>query len=139
MPCRMICCLVIILFLVPCQSFCIYNLYTDGTTVNVKQESETWPLTDVFSVENLQPGDRACCHYSNKDCNLHGDREAFVTFGIKVVPKEGNERLYRVDTSAGGTIEFTGDMNNGSITAYNYDNTMLSTNPKSLIVEYMIL
>ncbi|OAD78365.1 hypothetical protein PHYBLDRAFT_69688 [Phycomyces blakesleeanus NRRL 1555(-)] len=128
--------------------FCIYNFYTDGTLVDVKQESEVWAFAEPFSVEGLQPGDSACCHYTNKDCNLHGEQTAMVTFGvgyqnrfkyskIKLRPAEGYGQMYRVDTSAGGTIQFTGDMNNNSIAAYSYDNTFLSSNPRPIIVEYI--
>ncbi len=61
------------------NAFCIYN-HTD-TTIHVKQiyGGKGWPYR--FKAD-LDPGEKACCNWKNKDCNTGGHRDSVVGFKI---------------------------------------------------------
>jgi hypothetical protein len=62
------------------EAFCIYNR-TDDIVIKVKQTGGGVVLVKGFKAK-INPGEKACCNWKNKDCNLEGKRDSTVAFVI---------------------------------------------------------
>ena len=61
------------------EAFCIYNR-TD-TKIKVHQYGGGRKYSS-FSAE-LNPGEKACCNWTNKDCNKKGKRDSTLYFNVQ--------------------------------------------------------
>ncbi|CEJ00661.1 hypothetical protein RMCBS344292_14713 [Rhizopus microsporus] len=106
--------LVTLLFIQTIYCYCIYN-NSDGT-YRVRQQPYNAGGTyfSRFAVEQLKPGDKACCAYTNSDCVKNNDPNDPVWFSvwrldkIEGVPRYAYFPNTDINVPAGGWLEFGG-------------------------------
>ncbi|KAL9547914.1 hypothetical protein MBANPS3_005933 [Mucor bainieri] len=88
--------------------FCVYNRSND-TSFFMRQETPNtggnyWAR---FKVENLGPGDKACCPYTSFDCNRNSNPDDIVFIAFRAI-RVGVDVGYTfsINLPAGGWIEF---------------------------------
>ena len=87
------------------EAFCFYNR-TD-TKIKVHQYGGGRKYSS-FSAE-LNPGEKACCNWTNKDCNKKGKRDSTLYFNVQKEEKmHTNENICLVTIHAGGYVLVTG-------------------------------
>ena len=89
------------------DAFCVYN-WTDDR-IRVQQSNEKgWTWLSAFGAE-LNPGEKACCNWTNKDCNKKGKRDSTLYFNVQKEEKmHTNENICLVTIHAGGYVLVTG-------------------------------
>ncbi len=82
------------------DAFCVYN-WTDDR-IRVQQSNEKgWTWLSAFGAE-LNPGEKACCNWTNKDCNKKGKRDSEVAFDVYMLDERS--LCHNVTIPAGGYV-----------------------------------
>ncbi|KAI9335583.1 hypothetical protein BD770DRAFT_415942 [Pilaira anomala] len=98
---------IILFVLKSTQAYCVYNyLEWESSEIHVYDENSSSKSFDKV-VYSLQ---QECCHWSNKDCNPHGQRESYVGFHarVKFYRDTAETRQVTIYCQAGGSLVFRG-------------------------------
>lgn len=87
-------------------AFCVYN-ETD-TLIGAEQIH----LFQGMSKDKIPPGDKACCHWSNKDCNPDGKKDSKVTLRVGWKTAAG-PFICEKEIKAGGHLTVSGKEKHG--------------------------
>jgi len=82
------------------EAFCIYN-YTD---IRIGVGQVGGGTTNVFKQFSAIPkqGEKACCNWTNKDCNKKGKRDSEVAFDVYMLDERS--LCHNVTIPAGGYV-----------------------------------
>ncbi|OBZ87183.1 hypothetical protein A0J61_04758 [Choanephora cucurbitarum] len=101
------------------HAFCIYNDSENVTLFlrqNVKNRGAIFSKT--FQVDGLKPSEKACCAYTNYDCNKSGKPEEYVSIYTGAKWDGGHVSDFQIGIPAGGWAVFTGKSELFKIQAY---------------------
>ena len=86
------------------HAFCVYNKTDIGIKVYQVKGGRKFKKFRA----KLGPGQKACCHWSNRDCNKSGKRDADVSFQVfkDKIPRE--DICFEVYVKAGGWLVVKG-------------------------------
>ncbi len=108
-------------------AFCVYNK-TDKI-IYVDESSGGRNSSVSFASGVLQPGEKKCCNWKNKDCNVKGKRDSLVGFDVEYVdgtpaPSPFRPKTYSIcknfKIKAGGALVVSGKNKNYRCIRYDY-------------------
>ncbi|KAI7898315.1 uncharacterized protein BX663DRAFT_582176 [Cokeromyces recurvatus] len=110
---KIICTLLLILssYILTIRAFCIYN-DTKDITLAVRQEpfNSGSNYFSRFKREALQPGESACCPYTNTDCSKNANKEDIIFLDIMAIfyGRHQDAETFITNLPSGGWIEIHG-------------------------------
>ena len=94
-------------FAVNAEAFCIYNR-TNDIVIKVKQTGGGADPSQLVGFKaKINPGEKACCNWKNKDCNKEGNRDSTVVFNVEKKSQE-NKNICIITIPAGGYAKVKG-------------------------------